>query len=208
MNTSRNITALLAALRGWRGQAGTTTQQRWLELEANARQLRVFEPHFVPGLLQTAAYARLRLLAHARVHHAIDNVDDAVAMRLRRQAILQRAEVEFHFLLTEFGLRSGAYGNSSVMTEQIEKISAQVGDNRVRVGILPLTAEWDANVDHGFWMFERSHVLVETVTAELRLNRPEEIDTYWRVFHLLENKAVYGDDARALLGNVLNSLSR
>lgn len=200
------LVVLESLFRSWHHQSGETSQRRWREMEANARYLRVFEPHFVPGLLQTAAYARLRLQAHARLHYASDDVEGAVAARLKRQEILQTSQTQIHFLMTEFAFRSGAYAAKSVMADQVEKILRLPSGAPVRLGILPLYVEWGINVDHGFWMFDSSHVVVETVTAELRITEQDELATYWRVFHTLADKAVYGERAEQLLRAVLDRL--
>jgi hypothetical protein len=201
------LRALENAFRSWQHQSGQTSQRRWLQMEAAARQLRSFEPHFVPGLLQTAAYARLRLEAHARLHYSSDDVEAAVAARLQRQELLGQPDRKFSFLITEYGLRPGAYGGREVMAEQIEKILRMPPLEQVQIGVIPSDTLWDFNVDHGFWIFDRSHVIVETVTAELRLTDHREVATYSRVFEGLEAKAVRGQEAREVLGGILEDLS-
>ena len=61
---------------------------RWPEKEAQATVLRSFELVVIPGLLQTQAYARA-LLDH-RIGSNTDDVDDILAVRMERQAILDR----------------------------------------------------------------------------------------------------------------------
>ena len=79
----------------------TAVQESVRELEATARTLRNFQPGIVPGLLQTAGYAR-RILSLA------DQTADtgaAVTARLARQEILHEPGRSSEFLLTEAALR-------------------------------------------------------------------------------------------------------
>jgi transcriptional regulator with XRE-family HTH domain len=199
------LSTLESFYRDWRRQSAAGSrfiQRRWLDLEAQAQRLRVFEPHFVPGLLQTAEYARGRLAAHAVLHNDRDDVEEAVAVRMERQRILQEATKRFHFVVTETGLRSGAYATAPVMAAQVERLVAATHGTTLTLGIVPMRTAWEFNVDHGFWIFDDDYVLVETVTAELRLTQPEELATYRRVFQMFADRAVYGAAARDLLGVV------
>lgn len=63
-------------------------QQTWADMERRARVLRVFEPVFVPGLLQTTGYARHRLSQAMTVFGASGGLDDAVRARMMRQEVL------------------------------------------------------------------------------------------------------------------------
>jgi transcriptional regulator with XRE-family HTH domain len=63
----------------------------WLEAEGEAQSLRIWSPTLVPGLLQTADYARELFLA-AQSDTSEDVIGALVAARLERQAILDRTE--------------------------------------------------------------------------------------------------------------------
>src|SRR5690606_38222422 len=89
--------ALLAAAReanqpGWwhpYGDLLTTWFQNYLDLEAAASLIRTYEVQFVPGLLQTEAYARaVILLSHASAKG--DEVERRVAVRMARKKVLTR----------------------------------------------------------------------------------------------------------------------
>jgi hypothetical protein len=62
----------------------------WLEAEGEAQSLRLWSPVLVPGLLQTADYARALFLA-GQTDTSEDAIDALVAARLERQVILDRA---------------------------------------------------------------------------------------------------------------------
>jgi hypothetical protein len=74
-----------------RGAAGPvpTWFEDWLEAEAEAQELQVWSPMLVPGLLQTAEYARALFLA-AQSDTSDEAIAVLVATRLEWQAILDR----------------------------------------------------------------------------------------------------------------------
>jgi len=65
--------------------------------EAGARSLRLFEHVLVPGLLQTADYARAVL--STRPHTSADEIEELVTARLARQALLTRADPPLLYVL-------------------------------------------------------------------------------------------------------------
>jgi hypothetical protein len=73
------------------------------DLEASARVVRNFQPGIIPGLPQTAEYAR-QIMALAGIGHHGSHAA-AVAARLRRQQALHNPDRSFEFLLTEAALR-------------------------------------------------------------------------------------------------------
>jgi transcriptional regulator with XRE-family HTH domain len=61
----------------------------WLKAESEAHTLRLWQPLIIPGLFQTAEYARALFLAAGADE---GKADELVAVRLERQAILERAD--------------------------------------------------------------------------------------------------------------------
>lgn len=179
-------------------------QQEALETEAKARQLRVFDTHYVAGPLQTAAYARSMLRKGARHHGAPDDVDEAVAVRMQRQELLYRPGKNYHIVMTEAALRSEAAAPREVMNAQLDRlVSATTLGPNVKFGVIPFEVQWPVFLDHGFWIVDNDLVIVETVAAELHLTRPEEVQIYAKVFDQMATIAAYGAAARAIITRVL-----
>jgi transcriptional regulator with XRE-family HTH domain len=184
-------------------------QQEALEIEAKAALIRVFNTHHVPGLFQTRDYARHMLAKGARQHGAPNDVDEAVAVRLQRQEVLYRPGKKFHFVVAEAVLRSGAAAPNEVMLAQLDRLVAAttLGPN-VKFGVIPFEVQWPVFLDHGFWIIDDDFVIVETLAAELRLTRPDEVEIYAKVFDQLAAIAAYGAAARAILTRVLIARTR
>jgi transcriptional regulator with XRE-family HTH domain len=179
-------------------------QHEALDNETKSRTFRVFNTHYVPAVFQTPAYARHMLTKGARLHGAPDDVDEAVAIRMRRQELLYRPGKTFHLVVSEAVLRSGAAAPLDVMTAQLDRLVAATAlGPGVRFGVIPFEEQWPVFLDHGFWIFDDDLVLVETLAAELRLTRPDEVEIYAKVFDQLAAIAVYGAAARAVITRIL-----
>src|ERR1022692_4873245 len=77
-----------AAIRCWH-RAFPTWFEDWLQAEGEAQSLRIWSPMLIPGLLQTAEYARALFLA-AQTDTSEDAIGALVAARLERQVILDQ----------------------------------------------------------------------------------------------------------------------
>jgi len=105
----------------------------WVETEARATVIRWWEPLLVPGLLQTADYAR------AVLGWGPDDgrdLDERVAARLDRQRVFDRdSPPEVWVLLSEqvLGYR---VGSADVMRKQAEHLAAMAARPRVTIQVI------------------------------------------------------------------------
>ncbi|MFG2054732.1 helix-turn-helix transcriptional regulator [Micromonospora sp. NPDC048930] len=108
----------------------------WLEAERAARQLRLFEPVLIPGLLQAENYARAVLRTDDTL--SSDEVDRRVAARLERQAILTADNPPQVFVvLDERTLRQTSDGLSGIMAEQVAHLIALAEQPHVHIHVIP-----------------------------------------------------------------------
>ncbi|RDI42910.1 helix-turn-helix domain-containing protein [Nocardia mexicana] len=181
-------------------------QRQSLELEAQARLIRWFDPDTVPGLLQTEDYARAILRACIAITGGRDDLDEAVATRMARRNVLQRGGHRFHILLGEATLHR-TVGDNAVMAGQLEYLLTELERPNLRLGVIPLDAEYRAPATN-FIMYDRAQVLTEAVSAELTITRPSEIALHEKTFSLLADQAAYGGAAQALIGDALERHTR
>lgn len=172
-------------------------QRRSIKLAEKADIVRIFQPHIIPGIVQTAEYAEAILRHAVGFYRLPDDVDEAVAARIERQHLLYRGHRRFHILIAEQALHN-TVGDDAVMAGQLDRLLTVLGLPRVRIGILPADAELPMQVTN-FVMFDNQLVQVEALTAELSITQPREIALYGRAFDLLAQHAVYGNDARRLI---------
>jgi transcriptional regulator with XRE-family HTH domain len=97
-----------------------------------------YEPFTVPGLLQTRAYARRKIARSAK--YTSVSVDDALRVRLERQAILRRPRpAESEVFLHERALRTEV-GNAAIMHEQLLHIVIVAALANVTLRVIPEVA--------------------------------------------------------------------
>jgi transcriptional regulator with XRE-family HTH domain len=181
-------------------------QQQIAELDAKTRLFRAFESTFIPGLLQTAEYARYRFAQSITVFKVRNDIDEAVAARVRRQEILYRPDKRFHFVLTEAALRYRLCP-PEVMLGQLDRLISLAALPNVRLGIIGFETAYVVAPAHGFWLLDSDRVMVETFSAELNLAQPQEVTLYSGCFDALAAVASYGRSARAIITRVIDDLA-
>jgi transcriptional regulator with XRE-family HTH domain len=95
--------------------------QQWADIEAEAAVLRWYEPLVVPGLLQTEDYARAIL--SVRPDGNLDDLDEQVAARLARQAVLDRPDAPQLWCILDEGVLHRAIGGAKVMRSQLYRLA-------------------------------------------------------------------------------------
>ncbi|KOG40904.1 helix-turn-helix domain-containing protein [Streptomyces resistomycificus] len=109
------------------------------ELEALATRICEFAPALVPGLLQTAGYARAITLA-MNPFAPDDYIEEKVSGHMERGRILKDAtRPEYWVILHENVLRIPV-GGAAVMAEQLEHVAALAHERTVLVQVLPNAA--------------------------------------------------------------------
>lgn len=109
--------------------------QDWAIYEAEATQLRWFEPNVVPGLLQTEDYARA--IFRSRFGVSAEEIEEQVAGRMKRQEILARDDPpRLWVLLDEFVLRRPV-GGRHVMLDQVEKLIEAANQPSTMLQVIP-----------------------------------------------------------------------
>jgi transcriptional regulator with XRE-family HTH domain len=180
-------------------------QREIAELDAKTRFFRAFESTFIPGLLQTAGYARYRFAQSITVFKMKNDINEAVQTRVKRQEILYRPDKRFHFVLTEAALRYRLCP-PGIMLGQLDRLVSFAALPNVRLGIIPFETAYVVAPAHGFWMLDNERVMVETFSAELNLAQPQEIELYASIFEQLAAVASYGRAARAVVTRVIDDL--
>jgi transcriptional regulator with XRE-family HTH domain len=111
------------------------------ELEKRATLLNLWDPCYLPGLLQTEPYMREVFLA-AEPDATDVQIEQRVAERLARQEIWQRADPPppmLHAVIWEPALRVPV-GGMDTMRAQLKYLAEAVASNRrVRIQVLPLS---------------------------------------------------------------------
>ncbi|WP_410613962.1 helix-turn-helix domain-containing protein [Amycolatopsis sp. lyj-109] len=188
-------------------KAGMTAHQTSLvQRDEQTKLYRGFENTFVPGLLQTAEYARARFADAIMMHQVPNDINEAVKTRMQRQEMLYRPDKRFHFVVTEAVLRYRLVA-PDIMFGQLDRLMAISSMRNLKLGVIGFGTRYVTDPRHGFWLLDNDLVRVETYSAELNLRQPEEIELYSGIFDQLAAVASYGGEARAIISRVMRELA-
>jgi len=181
------------------------------ELEALAAKICEFAPTVVPGLLQTAAYARAITVA-ANPFAADESVEEKISARLDRAQILKGTTgPEYWVILHENVLRVPA-GGPAVMAGQLEHIAALARDRKVLVTVIPWAAGAHAFMEGSLRLMEFEDApptaYTETSFSGNLLDDPAVVKRAQRAYDLLRVAALSPEASRALLESAAEDYRR
>lgn len=166
-----------------------------------AKRIRNAEVSMIPGLLQTAGYARSIIEAVSAAYGTTD-VDAAVQARMRRQEVLYDQSKTFEFVITEAALRLLPCP-PQVMAGQLDRLMSMDLPN-VTLGIVPFGTELEIMPYNSFLLLDDA-LTVETWAGKDE-DAGDESAVHVRVFDLLMGEAVTGEEARRLIASAAAGL--
>ncbi|MEU6703863.1 helix-turn-helix domain-containing protein [Streptomyces wuyuanensis] len=203
------LTGLETQYRSWRRQlaGGHRARQELAIVETNATQtIRGLEVARIPGLFQTAEYARHTFESNADFRQVTRDIDEAVRARIRRQEALYEPGKRFRFLIWEGAL----YVRTcplEVQAAQLDRLMSLIGLDTVELGMIPFSAQLRRTPGHGFWIYDQRLVIVETIGTEMWLEDADSIGLYERAWDWLAEAAAYGHQAHRVIGRARASLA-
>ena len=123
----------------------------WLEAEGAAQSLRIWSPMLVPGLLQTAEYARALFLAE-QTDTSDDAIDALVAARLQREAILDRSEPPDVVVVLDEAVLHRLIGSPQVMHDALVQVAELSRRPYVVVQVVPASNGANAGLGGAFYI--------------------------------------------------------
>ncbi|MCC2279665.1 helix-turn-helix transcriptional regulator [Streptomyces sp. ET3-23] len=187
--------------RSWRRQLAAghrAVQENAGLVERRSRTIHGFESGIIPGLFQTADYARHVLMRYADLHGVVGNVEEGVRARLARQSILKERGRSFRFIVWEGALRVRLCP-PDVMLVQLEHLVRLLRTNTVSLGVIPFEADVRVAPDVGFWIHDERLVVTEIWNAEIWLDGADDVALYSKVWDTLNEAAVYEAEAHRLI---------
>lgn len=186
--------------------------ETYLGLEQSATVIRCYESQFVPGLLQTADYARAVIkLAHG--HESAEEIDRRVDLRMRRQEILDRPTEPptLWVVIDEASLRR-PIGGPEVLRGQLEHLIAAAGRPNVTMQLLPYRVGGHAAAGGPFTILRFPQedlpdiVYLEQLTSALYLDKRPDVDRYLVVMDQISVQAEPPENTPRLLAELLAEL--
>lgn len=170
-------------------------------IQKQSALVRTFAPSGLPGLLQTPPY--IRAVFHASARRNLEGVEAGIAQRVRNQAILDDETTHRRFvMLMPEGSLGWALLPPAAMADQIDHIAAATHRRNVQVGIIPWGAPSPVLPLHSWELYDARLVIAGSTHATAQLTEPGDVNAYVKLTDQLQELAVYGDKARAILTKV------
>ena len=186
--------------------------EAYIGLESGAARLSDFAPMAVPGLLQTEGYARAVLRAAPQAGPSED-IDRQVALRMRRQAILDDASPpEMWVVLGESVLRVDV-GGPAVMRPQLRRLADLAARPSLTLQVLPFSNPAYVQPISPFTMLEFTDpadpavVFLEHLTGSLLLENEDEVRRYRVIFDHLHAEALGAAASAGLIARIAAGLA-
>ncbi|WP_416959819.1 helix-turn-helix domain-containing protein [Streptomyces sp. Agncl-13] len=178
----------------------------YVSLESAAGLIRSYEPHFVPGLLQTEDYARAVMEAGTIGQTGPETIERHVSLRMARQGLLERDNPpHLWVIMDETVLRRPVSIRGEVMREQLDKLLEFGERDRVTLQV----AEFESGPHPGtyapFSLFRFTEpelpdmVFTEYLTGALYLDSRTEVSAHLEVLDHMTAHAASAQRTKKIL---------
>jgi transcriptional regulator with XRE-family HTH domain len=181
--------------------------QNYIGLEEAATQLRTYETHFVPGLLQTPDYARAVIEA-SMLRLSSRDLERAVNLRTKRQQVLTRQDPLRVWAVIDEGALRRQVGGERIHRAQIERLLELVELPNVAIQVLPLRTGLHAG-GGAFSILRFSDadlpdvVYVEHLVSAVYIEKVEHVERYTEVMNRLYIESLTPEASTDLISKIL-----
>jgi transcriptional regulator with XRE-family HTH domain len=165
----------------------------YIEFEDEARAVWNYESLFVPGLLQTEAYARAVIRGGMPTLDR-DQVEHRVSVRMQRQAVLTRDHPLHLWAICDEAALHRVVGGSQVMREQLLRLAEVAELPHVTLQLIPFDAGAHPGMPGSFVVMDFADdpniVHIDSMAGDLFLEEEPEIRRYTVLFEHLRAVAL------------------
>jgi len=177
----------------------------YVSLEGAASLIRCYEPHFVPGVLQTAEYARGVMESGAIGQTRPEDIERHVALRMQRQELLTREGApRFWAVMDETAVRRPV-GGQEVMRCQLDRLLKATELPNVTLQIASFSSGPHAGTYGPFVLFRFAMpelpdmVYSEYLTGAVYLDARSEVATHLEVMDRMAAQAATAHRTKEIL---------
>ncbi|MFF3935953.1 helix-turn-helix domain-containing protein [Streptomyces phaeofaciens] len=185
----------------------------YVSLEGAARLIRSYEPHFVPGLLQTEDYARAVLEAGTVGRTTPEAIERHVSLRMARQRLLDGPDPPHLWaVMDETVLRRPASLEPGVMAAQLDRMLELAERDRVTLQVARFADGPHPGTSAPFSLFRFAEpelpdmVVTEYLTGALYLDSRKEVSAHLEVLDHMTTHAASAQQTRQILRDVREAL--
>jgi transcriptional regulator with XRE-family HTH domain len=185
--------------------------QTYVGLEEAATLIRSYEIQFLPGLLQTEAYARAVVSAGAP-DAGIAEVERRVNLRITRQKILRRPSPPVLWAVVDEAALHRPIGGSKVMKAQVEHLLEMMKLPNVTLQVMPFRFGGHAGEGGAFTILRFPEpelpdvVYVEQLVSAYYLDKREYVERYARTMDRLTVDSQPPEVTRETLERILRQV--
>lgn len=180
-----------------------------ISLEAEASSIRLFQLGVIPGLLQTAGYAREVNSATAMTQAMTERIEASVDVRLARQSVMTTREAppEVWAIVHEAALRARC-ARPETMREQLQRLLSLAELPHVSLQVLKADTAPHPGALGAFNILTFSGhaaldvVYEESLTAVRYIEEAEQVTVYGQAFERLRAAALPFDDSLAFIAQL------
>ncbi|MDT0465608.1 helix-turn-helix domain-containing protein [Streptomyces gibsoniae] len=184
----------------------------YVSLEGAAALIRQYEPHFVPGIMQTEAYAHGVLRSGAVGQTSPEDIERHVALRMQRQELLSRKDApRIWVVMEETALRRPVVG-PAVMRAQVERLLEVTRLPHVTLQVLEFSSGPHAGTYGPFVLFRFAMselpdmVYSEYLTGAVYLDARIEVATHLEVMDRMAAQAATAQRTKEILEGLRKEL--
>ncbi|RBM04717.1 helix-turn-helix transcriptional regulator [Streptomyces sp. PT12] len=183
----------------------------YVSLEGEASLIRAYEPHCVPGLLQTEDYARV-LFRTGFPGASVKEIERRVALRMERQELLSRSRAPLLWAVIEEQVLRRRVGPPSVMRAQIDRLIEATSMPNVTLQIMPFSAGPHPGMFGPFQLFRfeipelPDIIYAESLTGAVYHDERPDTVAYLEVLDRMGAQAAPVHDTEAILGAIRKEL--
>ncbi|WP_406360354.1 helix-turn-helix transcriptional regulator [Streptomyces sp. NBC_00715] len=183
-----------------------------VSLEGAAALLRSYEPHFVPGLMQTEDYARGVMKAGAIGQTRPEDIERHVALRMQRQDLLVREDAPRIWAVMDETALLRPIGGPEVMRAQIDKLLEVTELPNVTLQVMPFANGPHPGTYGPFVLFRFAMpelpdmVYSEYLTGAVYLDARSEVATHLEVMDRMAAQAATAHRTKEILRDLRKEL--
>ncbi|POX44289.1 transcriptional regulator [Streptomyces sp. Ru71] len=178
----------------------------FVSLEGAARLMRSYEPHFVPGLLQTEDYARAVLESGSIGRRGPAATERHVSLRMERQRLLERPEPPHLWVVMDETVLLRPVGRDPrIMRGQLDKLLEFAERDRVTLQIAEFASGPHPGTYAPFSLFRFAEpelpdmVVTEYLSGALYLDSRKEVSVHLEVLDHLTTHAASAERTKRIL---------
>lgn len=183
--------------------------EEYVQYEADAVCLGLYENHVVPGLFQTEEYARAVFLnEYPRLDE--DEVEQRLAARMARQALLSRTPLPMISAVIEEVTLHRWIGGREVMRGQIARLVEIAEMRHVEVQVMPTRCESHTGLAGPMYLVETADQLrlaySEAQEGSVLISDPKVVGMVNQRYAMLRSQALTPEDSLSLLRTTLGEV--